>query len=370
MADTDHIDLDRLRHFIPFDSLSASHLNEIRSRIQVLRVAPARLVFKRGQPADLALFLIDGSVDMTDASFQVRHFPADDDENYLALDNYPTHTVNVISTEPTTFYTMERNHLDLLMTWTQAAESMLDQGEARHHGDWMDALLESELFSQVPPAKIQSLFVQFEERQGLLGDVIVREGESGDTFYVIKQGKAMVTRQVGTRTETLAALTAGDFFGEDALISDAPRNATVTMTSDGTLMCLGQQDFRDILQQSVIRSVTTEEMDAMSEDGDRACVLLDVRLPMEFKHDRTTGARNLPLTELRREVRNLEKDFVYVVCCDGGRRSELGAYLLSEAGFEAYVLRLPDTAGSESNSEAASATAQADEITARVGKTS
>lgn len=335
------INLDRLRHFIPFDSLSGSHLQEILSRVTVEIVLPGRLVFKRGERDSRAWFLIDGAVDLTDASFQVRHFPADDDENYLALDNYNQHTVNLITTEKTTFYTIDRNHLDLLMTWTQAAESMLDEGEDRHHGDWMDALLESELFSQVPPAKIQSLFVQFEEREVALGDIIVREGEAGDTFYVIKQGKAMVTRSQGGRSETLAALTAGDFFGEDALISDAPRNATVTMTSDGTLMCLGQQDFRDILQQSVIRRVTAEAMNAMNEEGDRACVLLDVRLPMEFKHDRTPGARNLPLTELRRDVRNLEKDFVYVVCCDGGRRSELGAYLLSEAGFDAYVLDRP-----------------------------
>src|SRR5690606_3348264 len=111
-------------------------------------------------------------------------------------------------------------------------------------------LLGSELFAQVPPARIQSLFVKFEEHPCHLGDVIVREGDSGDTFFVIKQGKAMVTRQHSGREETLAALTAGNFFGEDALISDAPRNATVTMTSDGLLMRLGKDDFRALLQQS------------------------------------------------------------------------------------------------------------------------
>ena len=58
---------------------------------------------------------------------------------------------------------------------------------------------------------------------------------------------------------------------------------------------------------------------------------------MEFRHDRTPGARNIPLSELRREVQNLEKDFFYVVCGDS-RRSELGAYILSEAGLNAYVL--------------------------------
>ncbi|MEE4250885.1 MAG: rhodanese-like domain-containing protein, partial [Alcanivoracaceae bacterium] len=131
------------------------------------------------------------------------------------------------------------------------------------------------------------------------------------------------------------------FFGEDALISDAPRNATVTMTSDGVLMVLGKDDFRSLLQDSVIRHITQEQVDSLEEEGDRAVVLIDVRLPMEFRHDRSSGARNIPLNELRRQIRSLQKAFVYVLCCDGGRRSELGAYLLTEAGLDAYVLDRP-----------------------------
>jgi len=332
------IDLERLTHFIPFDCLSESHMRDICGQIQVINLPPARVLFKRGDQTNLAYFLVKGSVDLTDASFQVRKFPADDDENYLALDNYPEHTVNAITTEPTVVYGIERNKLDLLMTWTQAAESMLDEDDDEHERDWMDALLGSDLFSQIPPQKIQKLFVKFEEREVKLGENIVKEGESGDSFYVIKQGKAMVTRKQGSKEETLAALTAGNFFGEDALISDAPRNATVTMISDGVLMALGADDFRDLLQTSVIRKVTEEEAEKMEEEGDHAVVTLDVRLPMEFKHDRTPGARNIPLNELRRQLKSLEKDFVYLVSCDGGRRSELGAYLLMEAGLEAYVL--------------------------------
>ena len=163
----------------------------------------------------------------------------------------------------------------------------------------------------------------------------------------------MVPRVKGAKQETLAALSAGRFFGEDALISDSPRNATITMTSDGVLMCLGKNDFQAILQDSVIRHVTEDELDTMVLEADTACILVDVRLPMEFRHDRTPGARNLPLNELRREVQNLEKDFFYVVCGDG-RRSELGAYILSEAGLNAYVLDRgkPTDAKEESHAEA------------------
>ena len=330
-------EMSRLENFIPFDCLGESHLKEIQGQFEVIKIDPGRLLFKRGQTSHKAYFLVEGSLDLTDASFQVRHFAADDDENYLALDNYPEHTINAISAETTTLYAIDRNKLDLLMTWTQAAESMLDEDDDESERDWMDALLSSELFSAIPPAMIHSLFVKFEERDVQLGETVVTEGEDGDTFFVIKQGKAMVTRSKGAKQETLAALSAGRFFGEDALISDSPRNATITMTSDGTLMCLGKQDFQSILQDSVIRHLSEDELDTMVLEAETACILVDVRLPMEFRHDRTPGARNLPLNELRREVHNLEKDFFYVVCGDG-RRSELGAYILSEAGLNAYVL--------------------------------
>lgn len=351
MTDT-HIDLDKLTHFIPFDCLSESHVRDICGQIKVITLPPARVVFKRGDRSELAYFLVEGSVDLTDASFQVRKFPFDDDENYLALDNYAEHTVNAITTMPSTLYAMERNKLDLLMTWTQAAESMLEDDADEHERDWMDSLLASDLFSQVPPQKIQQLFVKFEEKDVALGEKIVCEGESGDAFYVIKRGKAMVSRKQGSREQTLAGLSAGNFFGEDALISDTERNATITMTSDGVLMMLGQEDFRDLLQASVVRRVTEDELEKMENEGDRACVTIDVRLPMEFKHDRTPSARNIPLTELRRQIKSLEKDFTYVVSCDGGRRSELGAYLLTEAGLDAYVLERNKEAQTESAEDA------------------
>lgn len=345
------INLERLQHFIPFDGLSESHLREISNQIQVLKLAPARLLFKRGQKTPDAYFLIEGTLDLTDASFQVRKFTADDDENYLALDNYPEHTLNAITSDPCVIYAMERNKLDLLMTWTQAAESMLEMDAGEDDRDWMDSLLTSGLFQQIPPQKIQTLFVKFEEKEVAMGDEIIKEGETGDVFYVIKEGKAMVSRDKNGKPETLAGLSAGSFFGEDALISDAPRNASITMTSDGVLMCLGKDDFQDLLQSSVIRRITEEELDKMDEEGDHTLVRIDVRLAMEFKHDRTVGAQNIPLNELRHKVKDLEKDFTYIVSCDGGRRSELGTYLLMEAGLEAYALDIGSQSSEEGDTE-------------------
>lgn len=331
-------DLERLQEFTPFDSLSDAHLRDIVRKLNVQRLPKGRVLFKRGQKDSQCHFLLEGTVDLADAAFVVRPLAADDPENYLALDNYPEHRVSAITSTDCVVVSIERDHLDLVLTWSQAAESMED-ADGNEDSDWMEALLASDLFASIPPANIQQLFVKFAEKEVHLGDVVIREGDDGDCFYVIKEGRALVTRGSGSSLQTLAALKNGDCFGEDALIGETKRNATITMTSDGVLMTLGKDDFIKLLKEPVIQSITEEQLEKLEEEGDEGVVLIDVRLPLEYKHDHLPHARNIPLPELRREMRDMEKVFTYVVTCDGGRRAEIAAYLLNEAGLRALVLK-------------------------------
>jgi rhodanese-related sulfurtransferase len=66
---------------------------------------------------------------------------------------------------------------------------------------------------------------------------------------------------------------------------------------------------------------------------------LDVRLPSEFQNFRIDDAVNIPLYFIRLKLNALDKQTHYVVCCDTGRRSSAAAYILSERGFDAYVLK-------------------------------
>lgn len=67
----------------------------------------------------------------------------------------------------------------------------------------------------------------FETREFKAGEVIVKEGDKGDSFFVIEDGTAVVTKN-GTEVNQL---TAGNYFGELAIIFESPRAATVTATS-------------------------------------------------------------------------------------------------------------------------------------------
>jgi CRP/FNR family transcriptional regulator len=93
------------------------------------------------------------------------------------------------------------------------------------------------------------------------GHVIVREGETGDTFFVVTSGKVRVTR--GDRE--IASIGAGDYFGELALFDPAPRNATITAIGPVSLVSLSRAAFttalddmpslRDALLQGMARRI-------------------------------------------------------------------------------------------------------------------
>lgn len=337
-----HIDLIRLKEFTPFDTLSDAHLRDLAPRLTATRFSKGKVLFKRGQSDSQCHFLLKGTVDLADAAFVVRALACDDPENYLALDGYPEHRLSAIAATDCLIVSIDRDHLDLVLTWSQAAESMQADDET-DNADWMESLLSSNLFASIPPANIQQLFTKFQAQEVHLGDIVIHEGEDGASFYVIKEGRALVTRGEGSNQQTLAPLKSGDCFGEDALIGDTKRNATVTMTTDGALMALDKESFIKLLKEPVIQQISVAQYEAMVEEAETGMILIDVRLPLEFKHDHLPHAQNIPLSELRKASRTLEKVFTYVLTCDGGRRCEIGAYLLNEAGFRAVALKRAPT---------------------------
>jgi len=170
------------------------------------------------------------------------------------------------------------------------------------------------------------------------GEVIIKQGDEGDYFYAIVSGKAAVTRETPLNKDgiRLAELGPGDSFGEEALIAEARRNATVRMLTDGVLVRLAKQDFRDLMNDPLLHYVDEAGAQAILARGGK---WLDVRLPSEYQNLRIEDSLNVPLYFIRLKLGTLQTSTPYVVCCDTGRRSAAAAYILVEKGFDAYVLK-------------------------------
>ena len=83
------------------------------------------------------------------------------------------------------------------------------------------------------------------------GADVIKQGDAGETFYIVKTGVVKVTQiqEGGSRPETIKeGLSSGDYFGEMALLESQPRMATVTATSDDVvLMSLDRATFTSLL---------------------------------------------------------------------------------------------------------------------------
>ena len=181
------------------------------------------------------------------------------------------------------------------------------------------------------------MFMRMEQVNLEAGHVVVKQGDPGDYFYVVIEGRCVVTREVPNQKPVrLAELESGSCFGEEALISDSPRNATVTLLTYGKLTRLSKADFRSLLNEPLARKI--KFVDACAEIGSGAAKWLDVRMPTEVAALPLAGAINIPLFMLRMKLSQLDPNVRYIVVCDSGRRSSVAVFVLSQKGYDVSML--------------------------------
>jgi CRP-like cAMP-binding protein len=108
----------------------------------------------------------------------------------------------------------------------------------------IEALRRVPLFEELDTAELQAVADSMHEANVPAGAVVTAEGGPGDGFFVIESGEAQVTIDGRPR----GAMTAGDYFGEIALLQGSDRTATVTATSDLRCYALTPWDFRSLVE--------------------------------------------------------------------------------------------------------------------------
>lgn len=311
-----------------FSPLADEHLQKLFDNTRFRKAAQGKLIFRRGVGIEHFHFLLSGDIELIGSQFHSERLHASNERCREPLCEAAVTTVSAVAKSPVIYAEIERHLVERVMSSHKSREEEDSQGE-----DWMSILLDSPLFRHIPPATIQQLFATFEAVDVAQGKVIVKEGARGDYFYVLAHGSAEVSLPGGRRV----ALRAGQYFGEEALLADAFRNATVVMTRKGRLMRLAKPDFKELLQAPLLRMITVEELETLKSKENT--LLLDVRLSSEHQRRTVPGSRNLPLQGLRQEAETLCPSLTYVITDDGGRRAEVAAHLLQQLGLNAVVLQ-------------------------------
>jgi CRP-like cAMP-binding protein len=107
----------------------------------------------------------------------------------------------------------------------------------------LERIAQVPLFARCTKRELGQIGTLADEVELEKGTVVVKEGAFGQEFFILVSGTAKVTR----KGKTVANLGPGDFFGEIALLHNAPRNATVTATSDVDALVVSHRDFTSLL---------------------------------------------------------------------------------------------------------------------------
>ena len=106
-----------------------------------------------------------------------------------------------------------------------------------------------QLFEGQSAAGLNEIAERMRRERHPAGAKVIRQGEAGDKFYLIRRGRASVTVAEGSGSRPLASLGEGDFFGEAALLTGNPRSATVAADGPLEVFTLAKPDFEAAVRQ-------------------------------------------------------------------------------------------------------------------------
>ncbi len=330
------VNISLFKNFVPLGALLPTDRAELAKHARIGTYHPGQIIFSRGDSAQTVPYLVSGEVELFDGSHgRVVRAETAEARNALATGARRAQTATCLKTAQVLI--VDREHLDLVLTWSQTGGlEVTDHGRRRpdtedEPQDWMTALLQNQAFHRIPPGNIAQLFSCMRAAKFNAGDVVIQQGDKGDCYFILTDGRVQVVSQDddGLNETELSLLGVGRGFGEEALLSGNPRNATVRALTDIAVMKIDAHDFERLLKAPVLAQIVVEDVGPEFQ-------LVDVRLAEEFARGHVPGAINLPLARLRELAVQLDPNRACAVYCDTGRRSASATYLLCERGVDAH----------------------------------
>lgn len=324
---------------IPINRLPASRHKLLLKNIIIETYPVGSCLFEQGDTDDNVYYLLTGKINMM----------ATDQSSFIIDPNVEHALYPIGQMQPRQYSAHIINTAQILKFSKTLFDSLVESDKPEPHStlevedtdsgfDWMTNLLKSGIFTNIPPQNMQRIFELFEEKKFHKGDRVIKQGDKGDYYYIIKNGKFEVTRllQKQNKSFRLATLHEGESFGEESLLGNMPRNASVTAVTDGTVMCLDKESFLNLIIEPAIKGIDYDEAVQRVNEG---AIWVDVRNSEKHQKNGFEGSRNFPLDTLRIQMNKLNTESSYIVYCDNGSRSLIAAYLLLKQGYSVCHLQ-------------------------------
>lgn len=330
--------LEVAQSLVPLCSLKPQYLSFLLQKSNVEYYCSGQTLFERGSYDQRHMYVLSGQIVLQFASgYEEVHGAGD---SVYPLANEMPRPCDALCVTDCSVLIVDSDHLDRILSWSQIAQYLLAELSTERDRiedvSWMETVIDSNLFYKVPPVNAEQILPRMQPMTVVAGETIVRQGEIGRCCYFIKEGRAEVLHYSDSGEQIqLAEVGEGRCFGEDALVYETLRNASVRMVTDGVLMRLEKDDFKLLLLEPPVTEISETEVPSLIGSP----VFIDVRTQREHDAGHLSMSANVPLNILCLKKRLLRKDVPYIFYCDTGRRSRAAAYLLAEQGFKALALR-------------------------------
>jgi len=336
-----------LRKFFPLATIPAQQFNLLCAEISVSEIPKGDFLFTRHDSTEAFIYLIGGSVSLEAGSLKVETINADSDSAKFALAHQFPRKISARAITNVRYISLNLDAFEQKEVKYEEKESvyMIDnedsEKEADNKGDWMSVLLKSPIFQRLPAMNLQQVLMSLQEVKLEKGDVLFHQGDAGDYYYLVREGRCTLSRKASERAKEiiLTELGENETFGEDSLLSGAPRSMTITAATDMVLSRIDKERFINLIKKPALKYITYPEL-LHEQAKDIPPLILDIRPVNEYNEAHIEDSRNIPFFSLRMHIKDLKKETkkVIIICADG-TLSEAAAFSLIKNKIDAVILK-------------------------------
>lgn len=335
---TDKKRLQQLERLVPLNTLSDDELVGLAEHVEFKKLKAGEYLFREGDTAPLNAYLLSGKVVLLLQGHEESRVTAGSIVSKFPLAHQIPRKFSVRALNDVEVALVDRKLLDESLGQADSVDYEVDELSRLGSQDWMEKLLETPSFQGVSPDNVPKVLVNVEEMLVFSGDELISQGKNHEFFYMIHEGRAIVTKQAedGRGTVELEQLVPGDTFGGDILLSAGPSNVTVSMATNGILLRLGKDVFTQLVFMPLIREIVYIDAVASVNQGAQ---WVDVRSQEAFMTGHVPNSVNIPFDAVREHAPNLKADQPCIVYGGAGREILSAAFSLIEEGYEVLLLK-------------------------------
>lgn len=327
-----------IRKMVPFSTMPNSIFKVICDKITVETARSGAFLFKRGDTKKELVYLLKGEVSLEVDKLKMEVIKAGTESARFALAHQIPRKVNGMAKGTVQFLRLNSIYIttpDPATLKKQEAPAPKEAGKNSNQNG-ISTLLMVPVLRALPPAQLSKINDHLEEVQYQEGEVVVKQGDVGEYYYLVKSGECVLSHKEPTPEQTLTVtkLKIWDSFGAEALICDGIRNHTVTALNNLSLLRIKKDKFLALIKKPLLKVLDEAETDILLHNNG---VLLDVRSAAEYEKSHWPNAINMPLLGLRNQLKTLDISRPVLVVSNQQDLSEAAAFLLLCYKFSASV---------------------------------